>query len=243
MPTLQSSNLGPMSSLTWSKAAARVAGVISGAKQPDSLAAAKDSLIETLQDWDSRADWRFTQVVAPDIAITGSTDTFDLPTNFKKPYVAYLVSAQTPLWYVERANWHRVFPGTGTVRQTPKFYTLYNESDTGKGDLFPLSGITDTLVVLYYRSMIYEDSDTALLDLPKRWEGYLLHGARALLSLSKQASQKSDRFMQLYEAGIAKAKQDDRRVPDQFLSFQPPSQLTQPYWLNPNSTIDSVLGI
>jgi hypothetical protein len=241
MPTIESTSLGPKSSLTWGEAISRIAGSVSGTRQADSLSAARDALTETLQDWDSRHDWRFEQVVADDIDITSSTDTFSLPSNFKKPYVAYLHSSKVPLWYVERANWHRAFPGA-TSRQTPKYYTLYNNDESGLGELYPPSSIADTLKVLYYRSMIYSDSDDAFLDIYSRWEGYVLHGAKALLTLGKVAGNKSDRYMALYEAGIKRAKEDDRRLPDQFLSFQPPSQLSQPYWLNPNSTWESVVG-
>ena len=173
MPSLVSTNLGPMSTLQWGQATARIAGAVSGARQPDSLAAARDALVETLQDWDTRHDWRFEQVVADDIDITGATDTFDLPTNFKKPYVAYLVSSKIPLWFIERGNWHRAFPGD-ISRQSPRFYTLYNNDETGLGELYPPSSIADTLKVLYYRSLTYDDSDGALLDIPKRWEGYVL---------------------------------------------------------------------
>jgi len=241
MPTLSLADIGPMSTLKWGTAISRIAGSVSGARQPDSLAAARDALNETLQDWDARHDWRFEQVVAPDIAITSATDSFNLPTNYKKPYVAYLVTSKVPLWFVERGNWHRAFPGD-TSRQTPRFYTLYNNDVTGQGELFPLSGIADTLKILYYRAMAYSNSDEALLDIPQRWEGYILHGSKALLTLGKVAGNKSDRYMQLYEAGIKRAKEDDRRLPDQFLAFQPPSQMSQPYWLNLNSTWESVVG-
>jgi len=241
MPTVGSSAQGPMSSLTWSAACGRIAGAASGARQPDTLAAARDALMETLQDWDSRHDWRFTQVVADDITVTASTDTFELPTNYKKPYVAYLVSNKVPLWFIERGNWHRAFPGQ-TDRQIPRYYTLYNDNETGLGELYPLCGVGDTLKVLYYRSMTYSDSDDAVLDIPKRWEGYILHGAKGLLTLGKVAGNKAERYMQLYEAGIARAKQDDRRLPDQFLAFQPPDQMTSTRWLRENTTWEADMG-
>lgn len=213
-----------MSALTWGAATARIAGAISGRNQPDSLGAARDALIETLQDWDTRHDWKFTQVVADDIAVDSSTDSFSLPTNFKTPYVAYLVTNRKPLWYVERGNWHRMFPGE-IARQIPAYYTLYNNDSTGAGELFPLCGIADTLVVLYYRSIIYEDDDGAVLDIPKRWEGYILDGAKSKLSLGKSAGDKTDRYQLRYENGIKRAKENDRRVPDQFLAFQAPVRL------------------
>ncbi len=99
MPSVPSSNVGPMSNLTWSAAARLVAGAISLASQPDALAAAHDAISETIQDWDTRRDWRYTQIVAPDITIATADTGFSLPTGFKKPYVAYLVNSKRPLWF------------------------------------------------------------------------------------------------------------------------------------------------
>ncbi len=238
MPSLNNTALGPMSELTWTSAIARVAGSVSLKSAGDAQAAAKDALIETLQDWDTRRDWKFTQVVAPDISLTPGTESVDLPSAFKKPYAAYLVNSRRPLWYAERGNWHRAAPGY-VDQSIPFWYTLFNNLSTGKADLFPICGITDTLVLLYYRPLTYEDSDNAALDIPRRWESYILHGAKALLNLGK-GTQKADHYFALYEAGIKRAKEDDQRVPDQFVSFQPPDQVNQPW--NPNSTWESVVG-
>lgn len=230
-----------MSDLTWGQAASRVAGIITGSSLPDSLMAAKDAIEETLQDWDTRRDWRYTQVVAPDIALSASAGTFDLPTAFKKPYVAYLSGSLRALWYIEYANWHRVYPGQ-TTTSLSNYYTLFNEASTGKGIILPATQGADTLVVLYYRSITYRDADNALVDIPKRWTGYILAGARALLSQSKSSGKKGDDFQVRYERGIQKAKEDDLRIPDQFVSFQSPDALTQSPWLNPNSTWQATMG-
>lgn len=241
MPSLPNSNSGPMSSVTWGEAASRVAGAVSGTRLPDSVSAAKDALQETLEDWDSRRDWKYTQVVAPDITLTAGDSEFDLPSLFKKPYVAYLQTSRKPLFYIERANWHRVFPGT-TDASAGRYYTLFNEMASGQGQLFPPVDASDTLVLLYYRPIIVRDDDNALLDIPQRWTGYILRGARALLTTGKSAGKKSDDWWALYEKGIKQAKSDDLRVPDQFVSFMPPESMYQPYWFNPNSTWASVIG-
>lgn len=227
-----------MSSLTWGQAAARCAGAVSGTRQSDSLAAARDAISETLEDWDSRRDWRYTQVVAPDISLSANSADFDLPTTFKKPYVAYLNTNKRPLFYVERANWHRVFPGSVTP-STGGLYTLFNEMSTGKGQLFPTVAGPETLTLLYYRNIISQDGDDALLDVPQRWTGYILRGARALLSTGKSAGKKSDDWWALYEKGLKNAKEDDLRIPDQFLSFQPPESMQRSVYENLNSSWES----
>ncbi len=242
MPSLLPEQTLQMSQLTWRAACARVAGAISLANQPDALDAARDAISETLEDWDSRHDWRFTQIVAPDITISGGDSTFDLPTTFKKPYVAYLSGSRQPLFFIERGNWHRMFPGL-TSQSVPGFYTLYNEASTGKGDLFATASSDDTLNLLYYRSMKYTDDDDATLDILSRWSGYILAGARMRLVASKIANDKALFWEKRYEMGIREAKKDDRRMPDQFLSFSGPASMTAPpYWNNPNSTWQSVYG-
>jgi hypothetical protein len=179
--------------------------------------AAKDALDETLQDWDTRRDWKYTQVIAPDITIAAGDDTFNLETNFKKPYVAYLANNRIPLSYIERGNWHRVAPGF-LDQGIPNYYTLYNDASTAQGMIMPVSSIADTMVLLYYRDITHRDSDQQPLDVPKRWEGYILNGAKARLTLGKE-SRKADAYFGLYEAGLHLAKRDDLRVPDQFVSF------------------------
>jgi hypothetical protein len=230
-----------MSSLQWNTAARRVAGAISLGSQPDAIAAARDAISETLQDWDTRRDWRYTQVVAPNIALAAGATTFDLPTTFKKPYVAYLTEPKVVLWYIERANWHRLFPGS-TTASTPGYYTLFNDATTGKGDIFAPTAAAATLVVLYYKAILYTDSDDAALDIPARWEGYILAGARMRLIASKVASEKALFWEKQYEQGVKRAKEDDLRLPDQFISFQPPESMNTPPWWNPNSTWQAQWG-
>lgn len=227
-----------MSDVTWGEAIRRVAGVASLAGQPDAQAAARDAISEVLRDWDVRRDWRYTQVVAPDINIAGGDTDFALPTTFKKPYVAYLNTGRTPLYYVERANWHRVFPGLSQGSQY-RYYTLFNEASTGRGQLFPTAQAADTLTLLYYKAIIYEDADGSPLDIPDRWTGYILDGARYKLALAKGALGKANEYRAIWQDGIKKAKEDDLRIPDQFLSFAPPEAMSpSPYW-NPNSTWES----
>jgi hypothetical protein len=241
MPSIGSSTTLQMSALTWGEACKRVAGSISGASQPDALSAARDAIQETLQDWDSRRDWRYTQVVAPDISIAVNDSTFALPTTFKKPYVAYLTTAKKPLWYIERANWHRIYPGS-TATSIPDYYSIYNEATTAVGNLFPTASAVDTLVVLYYKAIDYIGADTEFVDIPDRWAGYILAGARMRLIASKVASDKAVFWLNQYEAGVKKAKEDDQRIPDQFLSFEPPDSMAMPPYHNPNSTRAAQFG-
>lgn len=220
MPSLQSDNTLQMSQLTWRKAARRVAGSISLANQPDALEAAKDAIQETLEDWDTRADWRFTQIVAPTISLASGDGSFNLPTTFKKPYVAYL-SSRRLLHYIERGNWHRLFPAE-TAASVPGYYTLFNEATTAQGQIFAPTAANDTLNLLYYRAIEYSGDDEDTLDIIARWNGYILAGARMRLVAMKIANDKALFWEKRYEHGILKAMEDDRRMPDQFLTFEGP---------------------
>jgi hypothetical protein len=233
MPSLPSNPTVAMSTLTWAEAARRVAGAVSLARGPDAVEAAKEALEETFNDWDTRRDWKFTQVIAPDITVSVGDTTFNLETNFKKPYVAYLVNNRSPLIYVERSNWHREAPGY-IDQGIPRYYTLYNNASTATGSLMPASSVGDTMVLLYYRDIVARDDDNETLDIPKRWTGYILNGAKARLTLGKE-SRKADMYFNMYEAGIKLAKADDQRVPDQFVTFLSQNEVNFMNYFNPNA--------
>lgn len=227
--------------MTWGQVIRRVAGAISLSQQPDAISAARDAVQETLEDMDTRRDWRFTQVVAPDIPLTAGQSSFQLPTLFKKPYVAYLASKH-PLFYIERANWHRVYPGS-TFQTISKWYSLFNDASTGNGDLFPPSAAADTLTLLYYRPISYIGGDDDLIDLPQRWSYVLTAGGKMRLISTKVVADKSRWWEEQYEKSLKRAKEDDLRIPDQFVSFQPPDAFNVPPWWNPNSAWQSVWGV
>ncbi len=57
------------------------------------------------------------------------------------------------------------------------------------------------------------------------------------LIASKIANEKALFWQKEYESGLERAKADDLRIPDQFVTFQPPSDWNAPAWFNnPNST-------
>lgn len=219
MPSLPSTALGQMSILPWSDAIARVARVLGGTSDPDLLGASRDFLRETLQDWETRREWRYLNTVADDIAVaSASGGEYELPATFKKPYTAYLSGTQTPLQYIERFEWDKRQNGQNSA-STPGYYTLYNYAETGMVALWPPPSHADTLKVLYVRNITHEASDDTAVDIPARWEGYILAGARFRLLGSKEGSEKAQFWGQQYEQGFLKAVADDVRIPDSFMGF------------------------
>lgn len=218
MPSLPSTALGQMSVLPWSEAISRVARVLGGTSDPDLLGASRDFLRETLQDWETRREWRYLNTIADDIAVVSGTQEYDLPSAFKKPYTAYLSGSFQPLGYIERYEWDKRNSGL-TSPSTPCYYTLYNYNETGQVALWPSPSVNDTLKVLYIRAITHEGADDVALDIPARWEGYILAGARYRLLGSKEGSEKASFWGQEYERGFLKAVADDGRIPDAFLAF------------------------
>jgi hypothetical protein len=236
VPTLPSGSFTTMSTLTWGDAISDVAGAVSLKSSGDTRLAAQRAITATLQDWHTRHDWRFTQVIASDIPIAAGTSDFALPSTFKKPYVAYTSTTRPALEFIEVGNWYRAASLYGSGGG-PWFYTLFNSDDTGLGQVFPPVGSDSLIQLLYYREgTYYPTDDTTALDIPKRWEVYILDGAKARLTLGKE-SKKSDTYFALYEKGIKQARVDDRRQPDYFATFSPSANSDTNAFYNPNAAV------
>jgi hypothetical protein len=218
MPSLQNSNAGPISNLTWREAARRVARSVGGMTNPAVILAAMDAISEAIQDWNTEKDWRFLQIVAPTIEMDGSTNRWPLPSNFKKPYDAYIEGATTTLQYVEARHADTLLPGGGAFPVTA--YSLYNVGTTGEIETLP-GAIAGNLVVRYYRPMVEFDSEDAFLDLPSRYVPGILAAARALMCLEAKDFSGSDRWAAYATKRLAWAKRDDDRIPDEEIRFSP----------------------
>lgn len=218
MPSLINSNAGPISNMTWGEAARRVARVAGGTGFPDIEQAAKEAISEILQEWNTEDEWRWTQIIAPDITTANGTARYSLPTNYKKPYDAYLVGAKRKLEYVEARTYDSILPGY-TTAGAPGGYSLYNDGAVGEIELVPPPGSEDTLVVRYFRLLAAEvQDDDAQLGVPARYTSCLLAGARAILCAEKEDNALAY-WEGKYQARLNRMKADDRRLPDEGLAF------------------------
>lgn len=197
----------------------RVARTVGGMSDPNILEAARDSISEAIQDWNTEKDWRFLQIIAPDIVMDGSTNRWPLPTNFKKPYDAYLKGLQIKLEYVEARLHDTLFPG-GTSIAGGHGYSLYNVGTTGEIETLP-NAVADTLVVRYYRPMVEIGGDGDYLDLPSRYVPGILAKARMLMCLDAKDHVGAKMWADIATARLAWAKRDDDRIPDEEIRFRP----------------------
>jgi len=207
--------------------------VIGSESDPKALQSAKDCISEAIDEWNRRHNWRFLQIVAPDITVSGGTSTYALPTTFKKPYDAYLATSRTKLNFLVRQEWDSYAPGSATSG-TPFLYSLFNSGTTGNIELLPIPSGADVLVVRYYRDIKTPTGDDELLDIPQRYEGALIAMARGILASLKDADRKADMWTMRGEKAYMQAKADDIRTPDEVLSFDPQPFLSPA--LNPNWT-------
>jgi len=223
MPSLQNSNAGLFSSLTWADAVLSVASAASGAHQAENKQVARQSLRETIQYWNSRKRWQFLQVLADDITLVAGTDTYDLPTNFAKPYTALLLGSETPLTYLPRRLWDK-FTGGYAISGRPCYYTLFNAPTTGQVQLLPPpdSAADGPLKIRYYRNMIDVAGEDDFLDILGAFEGALLAGARfRYLAMKGDESTKISVWSALAEQGLSFAISTDNDIPDESLGFVP----------------------
>lgn len=225
MPSLANSNAGAMSSLTWGQAKSQVAEVVGGKSDPDSLAAAEAQIQAVLEDWNTRRNWQFLQVQAPDIPVVSGTSTYDLPAAFKKPYAAMLVNSPRVLSYLTRREYNLLQPSQIALA-SPRYYTLFNLASTGKVELLPTPGSGDILRVWYYRRMNETGADGELLDILGSYTTYVLDAARARLLALKGPVEKMTFWAQSGEAGFMKAVADDELIPDEDAGFAPRSAIT-----------------
>lgn len=220
MPSLSNSNAGQMSTITWGQAKGQVAQVVGGQNDPEVLEAAEAQITAVFQDWNTSRNWQFLQTLAPDIAITSGTSSYDLPAPFKKPYAALLVTASRPLYYLTRRQYNLIDPDQSATQ--PSHYTLFNVGTTGQIELIPPNGVNDTLRVWYYRLMSEgptTDGDT--LDVLGRYTNYLLDGARARLLALRGPTEKLPFWQQAASRGFMMAQADDEGIPDENTGFSP----------------------
>lgn len=227
MPSLSNSSAGQMSTMTWGQAKNTIAQVVGGQDDSDALQAAEDALSTIFEDWNTRRNWQFLQVQADDIAVVSGTNTYDLPTAFKKPYSAMLVNSPRVLWYTTRREYNRMRPSQSFVAY-PTHYTLFNVASTGKIELIPSCGVNEVLRVWYYRLMSERGEDDDLLDTLGRYTTYMLDAAKARLLGIRGPTEKLPFWQGQAEAGFAKAQADDEGIPDEDTGFVPGGMMYGP---------------
>lgn len=125
-----------------------------------------------------------TMAFSGDIPITASSDTYNLPTAFKQPYVCRIVSGnERTLDWMDQNVIDKMFQNQA-MTQTPAFYNLFNKStfsqtrQNGKIRFFPFPATSETARVRYFRPIAQPSADGTFLDLPDRYTYALLELGR-----------------------------------------------------------------
>ena len=109
-----------------------------------------------------------------DIPIVVGSDLYNLPTTIKRIYsVRLLTNERTLSWKDEREIDRKYISQTQQV--VPAFYNNFNDASFspvkpyGRLRIFPISSVTDTCRVRYYRPIVQPSSDSDVLDMPERY--------------------------------------------------------------------------
>ena len=218
MPSLNS-QAGPFSNKTWKQCALIVARSVNGHRDPEKVLEAMEALGEILLEMDTEKDWRFLQVVAEPIALTSGGGPYDLPSDFKKPYDAYLLGAAKKVDYIERRFYNTILPAfTGNLNEYA--YSTYNSGQTGQFEILP-SSPEDSLILRYYAFMPEPGDDDETVRIPARFVPVMLAGARMIMCDDNGYEQKAARWEARYQKRLLFAKADDARIPDEEIRFIP----------------------
>jgi hypothetical protein len=119
-----------------------------------------------------------------DIPLVAGSDTYNLPTPFKRPYIARIITgSERSLEWKDQKVLDKMFQNQ-TPQSLPAFYNLFNRTtfsqtrQNGKVRLFPIPSTAETLRVRFYRPIAEPSVDGTFLDVPDRYVYALLETAR-----------------------------------------------------------------
>jgi len=204
-----------MAVLAFNNAQTRVAQVDGGQNDTDQLAAAADAIVEVVQDWNARKNWKWLLQDNSDdpIDLVGNQAVYDLPALTKAPYTARFISQNKTLIYTEQRHVDRIIRDQASSGFT-SHYTLFNTDQVGgtyvantpqdqagyiKLIRAPTGAATDELLVRYYR-LLATPTGTNNLDVLDRYQSAMLAGARFKYLASKSSNpQKIQMWQQISE--------------------------------------------
>lgn len=120
-----------------------------------------------------------------DIPIVSGTDLYNLPSAFRAPYDARLLTNERYLTWKDQREIDRAYMTQQSLADVPTIYNLFNDASysastrpTGRVKVFPTPSINDTLRLRYHRPIAIPSADGDTLDV-------LDHYIYALLTLAK----------------------------------------------------------
>lgn len=225
MPNIETTGAYLPTSLTFGEAKARVARVVQGASQANTLEEAGEAIGDAFRWW-NRRDWQCLRTIAPDINVSANVSDYDLPTGFKHAYSVRL--SQDPLAQCSQRDWDRlVWDQSGQLGAT--HYTTIVVGSQNKIRLIPTPDDADTLQVIYYRALTLPAKDQDTLTIPDVWVDPILDYARARLAAERGKAQQREFFYAQAIKGYREARRLDLVEPDYDTAMQPaPSNANPP---------------
>lgn len=204
-------------SMTYANAKIYVARIIGGQNDTNVLAWAGDSIQASIQDWNTEHDWKFLlqDNSASPISVVAGTDTYTLPTAFRKPYTARLLTNPRTLEWIDLRMFDRMVPNQ-SAQSTPTHYTMFNPTSfdastpLAKIKLMGAPGAADQLLVRYYRPIAAPSGANDVIDIPDLYLYKFLDYARGHFLLTKDPrNEKAPMWVSLMAKKLEEAISDD----------------------------------
>lgn len=158
------------------------------------------------------------------VTCTSTRDMYDLPSDWKAPYTARMLTGNYSLRYVGRRIYDRSIQSEQTV-STPYWYDLFMVGSRGKIRLLTPPTAADVLQLRYYRRMeIPTTTATAsVVDIPQDFEPYLIAWSKwhFLLDKGEGRGEQMKTWFIMSQEGLKTMLASQTNIPDEGLMFIP----------------------
>lgn len=160
-----------------------------------------------------------TMAFSADIPVIAGTSVYNLPSPFKRPYSARLMTNERTLVWKDRNFIDRSFANQ-SPHQSPAFYTAYNPDtfvastrQNGRVELFPTSSEADTLRVRFFRPIGEPSSGSDVIDVLDRHVYALLERGKFYYMKNKDSENVRTQHTDILSMRLlTKAIRDDREA-------------------------------
>lgn len=206
--------------LTYSQAQAQVAKVSGRSTDADLLAEAGEEIIRVLDEL-TLEDFQWLLTTGTPIPLVQGTQDYDLPANYRRMYTARLQTGNRPLTYVDQREWDR-YVLDQTSQGSPTGYTIFRSTNTQERiRIFPIPAQADNLIFLYHRVITTPSAGGTALDIPERYQTYVIYQARANLIASGHPNETDREYWQARaDRYYRKLKHEDQDA-DRPAAFRP----------------------
>jgi len=208
-----------MAIYTYSQMQAQVAKVLGRATDADLLTEAADEIIRVLDELGLN-DFQWLLKPGTPIPLVANTQDYNLPSDYRRMYTVRLGTGNRPLAYVDQREWDRYVLNQATPG-TPMGYTIIRTTNTQEQiRIFPIPSQADTLVFLYHRLITTPSVGGTAVDIPERYQTYVIYQARANLIFSHPNEQGGEIWQARADRYLKKMQHEDQDA-DRPAAFRP----------------------